>query len=198
MYSVKPLGINIKDNDRNVKDGFLQESINLQWRDNSFKPIPDRIISDINADGYTNIILHKVSDEDRINVLGFNTGVDPDGLFLAFDLADYLGGGWGGEGGGVLEWFGSIVDGVFQTKTVTQLPLVSSPGMSFTILNGLIYLMGDGSTGYEQYYYRLQFNEVENSYEVHDMYRWKSLIPFYPFQTDVEITAPNNSYQAFI
>jgi hypothetical protein len=88
MYSVKPLGINIRQTDREVTDGFLQESINLQWRDGSYKPIPARILSDINTNLYGKIILHKVSDEDQINVLGFSRSSYG---FLAEDLSAYLG-----------------------------------------------------------------------------------------------------------
>jgi len=65
MYTVKPKGINIRQIDRDVEDGFLQESINLQWRDGSYKPIPERLSSEISdTSGKDEIIMHKVSDED--------------------------------------------------------------------------------------------------------------------------------------
>lgn len=182
MYSVKPIGLNLKDNDRDVPDGSLLESINMQWRDGAFKPIPERLISEINASGYANIILHKVGDENTINVIGFNVTPGAE-TFLAFDLAGYL----GGEviGGNILEWFGTIKNGVYASKTITQVPFVRTPGMSFTILNGLIYFMGDGSSTDEQYFVRLEFDETTEEYKAYDMYKWKSLIPFYPVQQNI-------------
>jgi len=194
MYSVKPIGINIKDNDRDVPDGSLLESINMQWRDGAFKPIPERIVSEINASGYRTIILHKVGDENQINVLGFNQGASS-GSFLAFDLAGYFGGE--ATGGNILEWFGTITDGVYHSKTVTQMQFVKTPGMTFTILNGLIYFMGDGSSLDEQYYLKLEFNESTGEYSLYDMYAWKSLIPFYPYQSTLGLLATKNTYQAF-
>jgi len=193
MYSVKPIGINIKDNDRDVLDGSLQESINMQWRDGAFKPIPERIISEINASGYSTIILHKVGDENTINVIGFNENASS--TFLAFDLSEFLGGN--AIGGNILEWFGAITNGVYQTRPITQFPFVATPGMSFTILNGLVYFMGDGSTPEEQYYFKLEFNEATETYSIYDMYAWKTLIPFYPYQNTLYLTAPKNTYQAF-
>ena len=172
MYSIKPLGINIKENDYEITDGFLRESINLQWRDGDFRPVPERLISTINVNGYSNIILHKVSDENQINVLGFN-------------------------GSNVLYWFGKIVDGTYSSITPVSLSLVKTTGMSFTILNGLVYFMGDGSSAAEQYYYRFQFIESSESYESKDMYAWKSLIPFYPYQGDITVTAPGLTYNLF-
>ena len=161
MYIVKPKGINIRQNERDVADGFLQESINLQWRDGAYRPIPDRLYSGIDlfilGSTYRHIILHKVSDEDKINVLGFSY---PSSSFLY--------------------WIGVIEDGEY-----TQLPLrqridypvvTDHDSLSFTILNSLIYFMSDT----EEFYYRLQFNEVDDVYEAKDMYAWKELIPFYP------------------
>ena len=191
MYRVRPLGINTKNNDRDVKDGFLQESINLQWRNDSFKPIPGRLESEINVSGYSDIILHKVGDENQINVIGVKENVNEDSLFLAFDLAEYLAGGT--TEGTILEWFGKIVDGTFQSKTVTQIPLALSPGVSFTILNGLMYFMGDGTNENERYYYRVQYNETTGAYEVKNMYAWKSLIPYYPDPGQLSIFAPKNT-----
>ena len=182
MYSVKPIGLNLKDNDRDVPDGSLLESINMQWRDGAFKPIPERIISEINTTGYTNIILHKVGDENTINVIGFNAYPGTQ-TFLAFDLAGYLGGVV--TNGYILEWFGVIKDGVYESKTITQIPFVRTPGMSFTILNGLVYFMGDGSSLEEQYFVRLEFDETTEEYNIYDMYKWKSLIPFYPVQQNI-------------
>ena len=195
MYRIRPKGINIKSNDRDVKDGFLQESINLQWRNDSFKPIPNRLLHDINVTGYSDLIFHKVGDENQINVIGIKTNVNADSLFLSFDLAGFLAGG--STEGTILEWFGKIVDGVYQSKTVTQIPMALTPGVSFTILNGLVYFMGSGLTEAEQYYYRLQYNEADVAYEVKDMYAWKTLIPFYPEQNNIPITAPNNIKQVF-
>lgn len=194
MYSVRPLGLNIKDNDRDVPDGSLQESINMQWRDGSFKPIPERIITEINASGYRNIILHKVGDENTINVLGFKAVVGSE-HFLAYDLAGYLGGDV--VGGYVLEWFGTITNGTYVSQTAIQLPFVMTPGMSYVILNGICYFMGNGLTEEEQYFVRIEFDEVNSEYKVYDMYAWKSLIPFYPYQSEVKLLAPKNTYQAF-
>lgn len=156
MYTVKPLGINIKQNDREVKDGFLQESINLQWRDGAYRPIPDRIYSQISSFGYEEIIMHKVSDEDKINVLMISNN-------------------------GSLYWRGVIENGVyteFQNPIPIQFPLVNDiNSLSFTILNGLVYFMSSS----QEFYYRLQFNETTNAYDSKDMYGWKELIPFYPY-----------------
>lgn len=176
MYKVKPLGINIKENDYEVPDGFLRESINLQWRDGDFRPVPERLISEIDASGYTKIILHKVSDENQINVLGFKTDAPNQN---------------------VLFWFGKIVDGTYSTVTPANLSLTRTTGISFTILNGLLYFMGDGSSAAEQYYTRFQFNESSGSYESKDMYAWKSLIPFYPYQSDITVTAPALGFNIF-
>jgi hypothetical protein len=195
MYSVKPIGINTKDNDRDVADGFLQESINMQWRDGAFKPIPERIISNIHGAGYNMIILHKVGDENQINVLGFNTIPIVDGAISA-DLPAWFGGLTPSTK--KLEWFGTILNGVYtENAVVVEIDIVKSPKMSFTILNGLIYFMGDGSTAEEQYYLKLEYNESTGSYIVYDMYAWKSLIPFYPYQSAITITAPANTYQVF-
>lgn len=191
MYSVKPIGINLKDNDRDAPDGSLQESINMQWRDGAFKPIPERIISEIDAYGYVNIIFHKVSDENTINVLGFNKGYVSN-AFLAFNLGGYLGGTNSSDG--TLEWFGTITDGVFTTKPTVQIPFILTNGMSFTILNGLIYFMGDGSSPEERYYLKLEFNEAKQEYTIYDMYAWKSLIPFYPTQGNVKLIADKKTY----
>ena len=49
---IKPDSINLKMSDREVADGALQESINIQWRNGSNKPIPYREVSDIDMDGY--------------------------------------------------------------------------------------------------------------------------------------------------
>ncbi len=184
MYSAKPNGINIKVNDRKVKDGLLQESINMQWRNESLRPIPNRLISDIDTSGYSGIIFHKVGDEDQINVLGFKSDVTS--VFLAFDLAEYLAGSI--EDKGVLTWFGTITDGVYAPIAELSLGVFKTPGLTFTVLNGLLYFMGDGSTTTEQFYTRLQFNQVTGFYESKDMYDWKSLIPFYPAQVDIELT----------
>ena len=160
MYTVKPKGINIRDNERIVADGFLQESINLQWRDGAYRPIPERLDSGItDTAGKDEIILHKVSDEDKINVLMFDTGV--------------------------LKWFGTIENGTYTAKvtpeTITGFPTVTDfDSFSFTILNSLIYFMSSS----QEFYYRLQFNEVDDAYELKDMYAWKDLIPFYPESTD--------------
>lgn len=193
MYSVKPIGLNLKDNDRDVPDGSLLESINMQWRDGAFKPIPERIISEINASGYTNIILHKVGDENTINVLGFNS-TPGSATFLAYDLAEYLGGRV--IGGNILEWFGTITNGVYATKTITQVNFVKTPGMSFTILNGLTYFMGDGSSEEEQYFVKLEFDDATQSYNLYDMYAWKDLIPSYNFQGPITCTLLKKTYNA--
>ncbi len=177
MYSAKPLGINRKENDYDVADGFLLESINMQWRDGALRPVPERIISTINTSGYSNIILHKVSDENQINVLGFKTA-NP-----------YI---------NVLYWFGTITNGTYEAKvTPVGAFITKTAGMSFTILNGLIYFMGDGSSSGEQYYHRIQFLDTSNIYEYKNMYAWKNLIPFYPFQNTVTVTAPSKSVNVY-
>lgn len=193
MYRVKPIGLNLKGADRKLKDGFLQESINLQWRDNSFKPIPERLLYGVSPGGYSNIIFHKVGDEDQINVIGFNTNNNSDSLFLAFDLADYL---VGGSSSYSLEWFGKIVDGEYSAVAPVQIPIFFTPGMSFTILNGILYFMGDGSTPAERYYYRLQFDDTTGTYIAKDMYAWKSLIPYYPNNGVVSFPWPPGAYNA--
>ena len=155
MYSINPLGINIKQNDRKVPDGFLQESINMQWRDGAYRPIPERLSASISdTSGKDEIILHKVSDEDQINVLMFDAGV--------------------------LKWFGQIDNGVYTAKssavTITDFPTVTDfEALSFTILNGLVYFMSTT----DEFYYRLEYNDSEDVYEVRNMYEWKNLISFY-------------------
>jgi hypothetical protein len=174
MYSVKPIGINTKNNDSDVPDGSLLESINMQWREGSFSPIPERIITEINVSGYTNIILHKVGDENTINCLGF-------------DIEN------------TLIWFGTITDGVYTEKAiVVNLEFAKRPGMSFTILNGLIYLMGDGSSVSEQFYFKLDYSELTGAYTLYDMYKWKSLIPFYPYQANISLLAPKDNHQILV
>lgn len=194
MYNVTPLGINTKDNDRNVKDGFLQESINLQRRDGTLSPLPERLYSGVDTVGYTNIILHKVGDENKINVLGFKIS-EGEPTYLAFDLAGWLGGtiGIAGE----LEWYGTITDGIYTGQVPVGLDIQKTPGLSFTILNGLIYFMGDGSNDDERFYYRLQFDESKNEYILKDMYAWKSLVHFYPIQEMVELTFPAKANNVF-
>ena len=154
MYKVKPKGINIKDNERIVPDGFLQESINLQWKDGTYRPIPERLRSGIDINpSKSNYILHKVSDEDKINVLGFITGT--------------------------LRWFGTIEDGVYiaGSSDPIGIPDVTDfDSLSFTILNGLIYFMSSS----QEFYYKVQYNETDEVYEVKDMYAWKTLIPYFP------------------
>jgi hypothetical protein len=197
MYRVSPKSINTKNTDRDIEDGFLQESINLQWRDDALRPIPERLISTIDVSGYTNIILHKVSDENQINVLGFEIGSTSLGGDLALDIAGYLGGG--SSQAGYLKWIGEIVDGVYTAKTtpITITEIVKTDGMSFTILNGLVYFMGDGSASDEQYYLRLQYNISDDVYETKNMYAWKNLIPFYPVQSNVNLIAPRDSVNVF-
>ncbi len=95
---VKPIGLNLKKNDRVVEDGFLRECVNLQWRDGSFKPIPERLLTSIDASMYSDIVGHKVADEDRINLLGFYNG-DGDNPFLAQNVAEWLGGAGAVYGG---------------------------------------------------------------------------------------------------
>lgn len=176
MYSARPLGINIKENDYDVEDGFLRESINLQWRDGANRPVPERIISEIDVTGYSDIILHKVSDENQINVLGFKDAAPQKDL---------------------LYWIGTITNGVYASITPVTAWVSRTSEMTFTILNGLIYFMGDGSTATEQYYYRIQYVESTGIYELKNMYAWKTLIPFYPFQTDIELVAPKNTVNVF-
>jgi len=194
MESITLLGLNTKVNDRDVKDGSLKENINLQWRDGSIKPVPNRLISDIDIGGHTKIIFHKVGDENQINVLGFNTLASN---WLAADLAEWLGGVE--DVNGSLEWFGTITNGIYAVKvTPLVVALPKTPGMSFTVLNGIIYFMGDGSSPIEEYYKRLQYSNDTDTYELKDMYAWKSLIPFYPRQTNVSLTVPRRIHNAVI
>lgn len=192
MYSIAPKGLNIRNNDRSVEDGYLQESINLQWRDGSLKPIPSRILTDINTSLYGRIILHKVGDEDQINVLGFTRTLT--GL-LAEDLSAYLGGGEDTLNGD-LTWFGIILDGVYTENTTPQvLSVARTEGMSWTNMNGLLYFMGDGSEGLERFHKRIQYNESSEEYEEKDMYAWKSLIPFYPKESDILINCDSSAHR---
>lgn len=190
MYSARPLGINTRQNDRDVDDGFLQESINLQERDGVFKIIPNRLLTDINTSLYGNIILHKVGDEDQINVLGFSRSSYG---FLAEDLGAYLGGGEDTLNGD-LTWFGTIIDGLYMPKSPVIIAVKRTAGMSWTILNGLIYFMGNGTTAEERYYLRVQYNDSDSSYETKDMYAWKSLIPYYPSQETIKLNIPKQTY----
>ena len=84
MYSIKPEGINVRMNDHEVPDSYLLESINLQKRDGSYKPIPKRILTSINTTLYGKTILHKVGDANQINVLGFTRTLTG---FLSEDLS---------------------------------------------------------------------------------------------------------------
>jgi hypothetical protein len=157
MYRVRPKGINIKDNERDVPDGFLQESINLQWKDGSYRPIPERLemISVNQPVLQDKIILHKVSDEDQVNVLA----IGDDGKLI---------------------YYAKIIDGEFVAHTpefINTFPNVTDiDSLSFTILNGLIYFMSVS----QEFYYKLQYNETDDEYEVKNMYAWKNLIPYYP------------------
>jgi len=110
MYSTRPLGINIKDNDYDVADGFLRESINVQYRDGALRPIPERIISSINANGYSNVIFHKVSDEGQINVLAFKSAAPNENKLF---------------------WLGTIINGVYAAQTPVSIAVTKTAGMSF-------------------------------------------------------------------
>jgi hypothetical protein len=57
--------------------------------------------------------------------------------------------------------------------------------------------MGDGTSTTEQYYTRLQYNETTGFYEDKDMYAWKSLVPFYPYQEKMNFTGANSTYNIF-
>jgi len=191
MYRVKPSGINTRHTDRDVFDGFLQECVNLQKRDGSMKPIPNRLLSDINTTLYGKIILHKVADEDQINVLGFSRSQYG---FLAEDLSAYLGGGEDTLNGN-LTWFGTITNGTYSAKTSPQvLTVIRTAGMSWTNLNGLLYFMGNGLSIEERYYKRLQYNISSELYEEKDMCAWKTLIPYYPTQVNIQMLAPKNTW----
>ena len=164
MYTVKPKGINIKANDRSVADGFLQEAINIQWRDGSFRPIPERIDSGItNVSDKDYVILHKVSDEDVINVLMFDSGV--------------------------LSWYGTIENNVYSelssSVVIDGFPTVTDfDSFSYAIFNNNIYLMSDS----QYFYYKLEYDESDYGYEVTDMYEWKDLVPYFPKQGVVSFT----------
>lgn len=180
MYQVKPRGINIKQNDRDVPDGFLQESINLQWRDGAYRPIPDRINYPFASnpstiiDNANEIILHKVSDEDKINVLVF-TGASP-------------------TAENSLYWIGTIENGVYTAKPsavgIVDFPGTDTVNLSFTVLNGLVYFMNDN----QNFYYRLQFNETDEVYEAKDMYKYiENANYFYPKASNYSATAPKST-----
>jgi hypothetical protein len=175
MYRVQPKGINIRENERNVLDGFLQESINLQWKDGAFRPIPERLYSGISDNPVLmgqKIIAHKVSDEDQVNILTIGAS-------------------------GTLVWYGKIVDGEYTESPtiITEFPLITDfDTLSFTILNGLIYFMSSS----QEFYYRLQYNETDEAYEVKDMYAWKSLIPYYPRHIDATGTQDLAGYNHYL
>lgn len=154
MYKVEPKGINIKDNDRNVPDGFFQECINLQQKDGTFKPIPARTTSGLPR-GYGKYIMHKVGDEDRVNVLEATTDGN---LYYGFYILD-----------------GNIIS---RGRTaIPDFPVITDfDSLSFTILNGIIYFMSSS----QKFYLKVQYNESYDTYETKDMYDWKSLIPYYP------------------
>lgn len=155
MQRIKPIGLNLRKTDYEIEDGFLQESINLQWRDNALRPIPQRIETNISVHGLHSTIMHKVGDENTVNVLAFSA------------LS------------GSLLWIGVITDGVYVAKSSPSVisGVVYTLGMSYVILNGLIYFMGDGSNSSEKYYYQLKYNESDGIYEVKDIYGWKSTTP---------------------
>ena len=191
MYSIKPEGINVRMNDHEVPDPYLLESINLQKRDGSYKPIPKRVLTSINTTLYGKTILHKVGDANQINVLGFTRTLTG---FLSEDLSAYLGGGEDTVGG-ELVWYGTIIDGVYTEKTTPEYLGVSrTPGLSWTILKGLLYFMGDGTSDLERYYIRYQYNNSSSKYESKNMYAWKTLIPTYPMQQNIELTMPKNTW----
>lgn len=154
-YAITPIGINIKDSDRNAPDGSLKECLGWQWRDGSHMPIPHRTTCSINKAGYKSLIFHKVADENQINVIAFN-------------ISDSK-----------LYWIGQLDDGVY-TEKVTPVEITGilyTSGISFTILNGVVYFMGDGTITTERYYYSLTYSETDSSYTVKDMYEWKTLVP---------------------
>jgi hypothetical protein len=157
MYQVKPLGLNTKQSDRDVADGSLQESINMQWREGAFRPIPNRLTYNTGGGVAINdIIYHKIGDENIINELVlFSTGI--------------------------VSWRGVITDGIYAAKspavTITDLPTITDDAaISYTVLNGLIYIMSRT----QNFYYRLQFDESNQTYVANNMYAWKDLIGYYP------------------
>lgn len=152
MQRIKPIGLNLRKTDYEIEDGFLQECINLQWRDNALRPIPNRIETNINTAGSEGVIMHKIGDENTVNVLAFATVT------------------------GNLEWIGTITDGVYTAKLLpyTISGVNKTSGMSYVILNGLIYFMGDGSSATERYYLQVKYLESNNTYQVKDLYSWKN------------------------
>lgn len=154
MQRVKPIGLNLRKTDYEIEDGFLQECINLQWRDNALRPIPNRIETNIDITGKYKPIMHKIGDEDVVNVLAFSAIT------------------------GNLQWLGTITDGVYTQKvSPTVISSVNySDGMSFVIQNGLIYFMGDGSSANERYYLQVKYLESTDTYEVKNLYSWKDNI----------------------
>lgn len=173
MYIVKPKGINTRQTERDVADGFLQESINLQWRDGAYRPIPERLPSGIlKGNNVQEIILHKVDDEDNINVLKFFNGY--------------------------LYWYGTISNGIYD-EFLVPISIADVPrttdfnSLSFTILNSVLYLMNSK----DGFYYSVQFNEPNQDYEAKDMYAWKSLIPYFPYQEDVLFQQDSTATQLF-
>lgn len=161
---IEPLGINIKDTDYNIVDGAMEKLINWHWRDGALRPLPERLESGIDVSGYHDIIMHKVGDEDQVNVLGYDVGGD-------------------------LVWFGKIINNSYSALvTPVQVGVQYSTGVSYTILNGLLYFMGDGSSVSEQYYYRLQYNNVSDEYELRDMYAWKGISFIYDREVGMDVT----------
>lgn len=160
---IKPLGINIKDSDYDVADGAMEKLINWQYRDGALRPLPDRLETSIDVSGYHDIIMHKVGDEDQVNVLG------ADGLDDLF-------------------WIGKIVNGVYSAITPVLLGFKYLSGSSYVVLNGILYFMGDGSIASKQYYYKAQFNNVSGAYEVKDMYAWKDLSFVYDREVGMDVT----------
>lgn len=151
MQRIKPIGLNLRKTDYEIEDGFLQECINVQWRDNALRPIPKRLTTNIDVTNTEKYIMHKVGDENIINVLAFSSS------------------------SGKMEWIGTITDGVYTQKIppVAITGVKKTAGMSYVIQNGLIYFMGDGSSESEQYYVQVKYLESNSTYEVKDLYSWK-------------------------
>lgn len=160
MQTIKPIGLNLRKTDYEIEDGFLQECINLQWRDNALRPIPKRLATNIDVTNTEKYIMHKVGDENTINVLAFSSS------------------------SGKMQWIGTITDGVYVQKLIPYVinEVVKTDGMSYVILNGLIYFMGDGSSENEQYYFQVKYLESNSTYEVKDLYSWKNDVA--KFKTD--------------
>ena len=73
-----------------------------------------------------------------------------------------MAGGAGAVYGTGLTWFGSIVNGVYYPlANPVSIDVEKTPGMTYTIMNGLMYIMGNGEIPDSRVYKKLQYNDAE-------------------------------------